>query len=67
MEKRLFSVLCGALACLTLFASCGKKGNKGEGTRETIEMDPDDTYDYGKLDCDNGILPSCSARRTTGE
>ncbi len=54
MKKRLFSVLCGALACLALFASCGKKGNKGEGTRETIEMDPDDTYDYGKLDCDNG-------------
>lgn len=55
MKRKLFTIVSLALvlACLLPLISCKKDKGNGEGTRETIELDTGDGYDYGRLDCDN--------------
>lgn len=52
--KKFFVVFLALLTMLMPLASCKKRNENGnENTRETIELDTSDGYDYGKLDCNN--------------
>lgn len=52
MKKRLFVGILAALLMLMPLASCKKDPEKpGDGTKETIELDDGDGYNYGSLDC----------------
>lgn len=51
MKKRLFVGILAALMMLMPLASCKKKNDNPTETKETIELDTSDGYDYGKLDC----------------
>ena len=51
MKKRLFVGILAALMMLMPLASCKKKNNDPTDTKETIELDNSDGYDYGTLDC----------------
>ena len=51
MKKRLFVGIFAALLMLMPLASCKKRDDTPDDTRETIDLDTSDGYDYGKLDC----------------
>lgn len=49
MKIKFLAMLLALLACLLLLSACKGKGS-GDETRETIELDTSDGYDYGSLD-----------------
>lgn len=49
MKIKLLAMLLALLACLLPLSACKGKG-RGDETRETIELDTSDGYDYGSLD-----------------
>ena len=49
MKIKLLAMLLALLACLLPLSACKGKGS-GDETRETIELDTSDGYDYGSLD-----------------
>ncbi len=54
MKKRFLIALLAMLMMLLPLASCKKDNGKGnDDTKETIELDTSDGYDYGQLDCNN--------------
>ena len=54
MNKKWLAAVCAAMICLLPLASCKKDNGNGKDTRESIDLDNGDGYDYGSLDCDNG-------------
>lgn len=54
MKKKYFALFLALLTVLTPLVSCKKDNGKGnDTTQETIDLDYNDGYDYGKLDCGN--------------
>lgn len=51
MKKRLMVGVLAVLTMLMPLASCKKENDQPTDTKETIELDTSDGYNYGKLDC----------------
>ena len=51
MKKRLMVGVLAVLTMLMSLASCKKENDQPTDTKETIELDTSDGYNYGKLDC----------------
>lgn len=51
MKKRLFVGIFAALLMLMPLASCKKGDDTPDDTREPLDLDNSDGYDYGNLDC----------------
>lgn len=54
MKKKLLIAFLALCMLMMPLVSCKKDNKPGDDTRETIELDTSDGYDYGKLDCENG-------------
>ena len=51
MKKKLLIAFLALCMLVMPLVSCKKDNKPGDDTRETIELDTSDGYDYGKLDC----------------
>lgn len=56
MKKRLMVGVLAVLTMLTPLVACKKGNNQPTDTRETIELDTSDGYNYGKLDCNKEVF-----------
>lgn len=66
MKKRLFVIILASLTMLMPLSSCKRDNGQGDDTRETIELDTSDGYDYGKLDCNNEDFTFLHCKDTWG-
>ena len=54
MKKRFWAGILVLVVLLTPLTACKTNSGDDKETRETIDLDTSDGYDYGNLDCENG-------------